>query len=269
MGERPYFNSRPSARGDLSAELPCFNHPISIHAPPRGATRRGEALALDIDISIHAPPRGATVAGAFRNRHLLFQFTPLREGRRRWYAVSLIPSVFQFTPLREGRPLDIGEVGGEDVFQFTPLREGRHARRKPHDFHVAISIHAPPRGATGIMRLVKHGKNVFQFTPLREGRRMHCKAIQFLLNFNSRPSARGDKGKDAQWVSVPISIHAPPRGATEILLALRLSNGLFQFTPLREGRRRLKHLRHERGLFQFTPLREGRLTAKIRDSVAD
>ena len=33
---------------------------ISIHAPPRGATRRGEVYGLQWKISIHAPPRGAT-----------------------------------------------------------------------------------------------------------------------------------------------------------------------------------------------------------------
>ncbi len=34
---------------------------ISIHAPPRGATRFFLVLFLGGEISIHAPPRGATV----------------------------------------------------------------------------------------------------------------------------------------------------------------------------------------------------------------
>ena len=33
-----------------------------------------------------------------------------------------------------------------------------------------ISIHAPPRGATGI-RMAQQAMQKFQFTPLREGRR--------------------------------------------------------------------------------------------------
>ena len=56
----PYFNSRPSARGDVAhrrAEMP---GDISIHAPPRGATREELELVCKIMISIHAPPRGAT-----------------------------------------------------------------------------------------------------------------------------------------------------------------------------------------------------------------
>ena len=56
-----YFNSRPSARGD---------HALTEH----------EGLFF---ISIHAPPRGAThwLNAAFNP--LIFQFTPLREGRLR------------------------------------------------------------------------------------------------------------------------------------------------------------------------------------------
>ena len=78
-----YFNSRPSARGDLMPfrHFPCLS--ISIHAPPRGATAhrpaaqaelhyfnsrpsaRGDLKCLitgcaHLAISIHAPPRGAT-----------------------------------------------------------------------------------------------------------------------------------------------------------------------------------------------------------------
>ena len=78
----PDFNSRPSARGDPS-DLPKFTlRTISIHAPPRGATRF---------------PRGAMW------RFGSFQFTPLREGRR-CLTLSIAPALaFQFTPLREGR----------------------------------------------------------------------------------------------------------------------------------------------------------------------
>ena len=100
------FNSRPSARGDAllicSHELDII---ISIHAPPRGATRirhffwcrlshfnsrpsaRGDrpsslSLSLTIDISIHAPPRGATFVFFVAPHKPVFQFTPLREGRQ-------------------------------------------------------------------------------------------------------------------------------------------------------------------------------------------
>ena len=58
---RCYFNSRPSARGDSSAERRAICPCISIHAPPRGATR-----------GCHQPQKSC-----------IFQFTPLREGRPR------------------------------------------------------------------------------------------------------------------------------------------------------------------------------------------
>ena len=63
---RIYFNSRPSARGDLYEQRSGRGRPISIHAPPRGAT--GEVIeARQLRISIHAPPRGATSS----SRHVL------------------------------------------------------------------------------------------------------------------------------------------------------------------------------------------------------
>ena len=77
----------------------------------------------------------------------------------------------------------------------------------------------------------------FQFTPLREGRH---KAIE-------------DEKK-----ALDISIHAPPRGATDDVMNA-LKPILFQFTPLREGRHGFDTYIQRVGAFQFTPLREGRL----------
>ena len=97
----------------------------------------------------------------------------------------------------------------------------------------------------------------FQFTPLREGRHVHGGGLMALT----------------------ISIHAPPRGATDY--GIRVGGAFsFQFTPLREGRRLQSAIERDvseisihappRGatddvmnalkpiLFQFTPLREGR-----------
>ena len=143
-----HFNSRPSARGDAE--------------------------------------RASSQPAASR-----FQFTPLREGRPERPAASQPPadfnsrpsargdpeppaeapaaSRFQFTPLREGRLRPAGRSTAPKAFQFTPLREGRLCRDE-NERRKYISIHAPPRGATGRHR------------PRLEGRQY----------FNSRPSARGD-----------------------------------------------------------------------------
>ena len=143
---------------------------ISIHAPPRGATRGGDDRERnDFDFNSRPSARGDIRAVCLPFKPT-FQFTPLREGRRHLPTARRGADTFQFTPLREGR---LGFVVQEPVherFQFTPLREGRRGLN--------------PR------RLYQ---NLFQFTPLREGRR--------LLIVSAGTNA-------------PISIHAPPRGAT-------------------------------------------------------
>ena len=55
---------------------------------------------------------------------------------------------------------------------------------------------------------------LFQFTPLREGRRRTSASAEKRTNFNSRPSARGDRNGQHRPRRPCISIHAPPRGAT-------------------------------------------------------
>ena len=185
-----YFNSRPSARGDARcAQLYCEIF-ISIHAPPRGATNRSTDAAYTSCISIHAPPRGATQCASNYIVKFLFQFTPLREGRRQTPLGALKPSDFNSRPSARGdlciyrhpsivqisihappRGATRRIVGFSSVlaFQFTPLREGRLRSSGTLPRQSAISIHAPPRGATQCHEL-KTLEYLFQFTPLREGR---------------------------------------------------------------------------------------------------
>ena len=303
LSRHRHFNSRPSARGDtdsarvtgkalvfqftplregrpqneiclrpvtgfqftplregrpLHATLIGTNRFISIHAPPRGATSaiiginpplydfnsrpsaRGDGAVsktyVDEQISIHAPPRGATVSsGVTVILVTLFQFTPLREGRQEESDGNASNPRFQFTPLREGRRIVKNNNLKIPKFQFTPLREGRlriaitpffavyfnsrpsargDLQRRNRHARIAISIHAPPRGATSDaindikaerisihapprgatgIRMAQQAMQKFQFTPLREGRLCPCGASYFfIVDFNSRPSARGD-----------------------------------------------------------------------------
>ena len=214
---------------------------ISIHAPPRGATaqafallaavlqfqftplREGRldlvALRKELRISIHAPPRGATVTGFARLRRLIFQFTPLREGRRA--VVHLLHNQvaqFQFTPLREGRHYISGKR--------------RHCRS---DFNSRPSARGDAHSAA-----VRCFSAAFQFTPLREGRLFRRLSNVKKHYFNSRPSARGDARLVGCAQAPPISIHAPPRGATSRFFHAAFA-ALFQFTPLREGRHGIKN----------------------------
>ena len=184
-------------------------------------------------ISIHAPPRGATKGIYGGEVSLLFQFTPLREGR-------LVRS-----------PYD----GSEEQFQFTPLREGRRSAGLGRS-RSNISIHAPPRGATDEDK-AKLWDNKFQFTPLREGRRFSAAYVEAHDDFNSRPSARGDTYSPKQ-PHLPTHFNSRPSARGDIKLQVRLYSSPFQFTPLREGRQKLRGATFWHTKFQFTPLREGR-----------
>ena len=143
------FNSRPSARGDMTQATLYIGLNISIHAPPRGATPYVYISGSARNISIHAPPRGATIQNFRQGRKKVFQFTPLREGRRGAGTTTAIDNLlisihapprgatihtdtlrnalahFNSRPSARGDARRVREVGGLGPFQFTPLREGR------------------------------------------------------------------------------------------------------------------------------------------------
>ena len=78
-----------------------------------------------------------------------------------------------------------------------------------------ISIHAPPRGAThhGQCRCLYSSISIH--APPRGATRTEKLTYELLYNFNSRPSARGDRHTHLHSCIGYISIHAPPRGATD------------------------------------------------------
>ena len=204
------------------------------------------------------PSARGDAAGELLHIRTVFQFTPLREGRRRSGCWISRAKDFNSRPSARGDLFPNHQDCGASHFNSRPSARGDCF---PHRLEVEriISIHAPPRGATGSPRLTFQRQN----------------------NFNSRPSARGDPLVIPRSVTMPISIHAPPRGATEKQGGLKAST-TFQFTPLREGRpnirnaweyvpriisihapprgatNRAERRRAARDIFQFTPLREGR-----------
>ena len=145
---------------------------------------------------------------------LAFQFTPLREGRHRKKMRKRALHDFNSRPSARGDGLQCGIILSGQTFQFTPLREGRLGKANQVCCRLAISIHAPPRGATAPVRAAhQHNgdfnsrpsargdcprrdgirqERLFQFTPLREGRRWLPSRPSQAHHFNSRPSARGD-----------------------------------------------------------------------------
>ena len=167
----------------------------------------------------------------------------------------------------------------EEIFQFPPLREGRRwtpQRRLPP---LPISIPAPARGATANF-FTPSSTVLFQFPPLREGRRLFpylCPQTYFYFNsrpcargdrprparrsrrndFNSRPCARGDIYRKSACALSRISIPAPARGATNSRIFPLPSPYVFQFPPLREGRRNPKEKQQKQAYFNSRPCARG------------
>ena len=252
-----HFNSRPSARGDEEAHQRAREAHISIHAPPRGAT--------------------VTSISSFKPRSE-FQFTPLREGRRARLCQSPASYQFQFTPLREGRPPFFVAVFGLSHFNSRPSARGdasaRNVPRKPlisihapprgatkgnviADERYIISIHAPPRGATATRRGFLTPV-LFQFTPLREGRRLAGSPCDVSRHhFNSRPSARGDDGERVRFAAWCYFNSRPSARGDSHFPSSTTERGVFQFTPLREGRLNAVQYEHSQDYFNSRPSARG------------
>ena len=186
----PYFNSRPSARGDRlqHPSKPLF--PISIHAPPRGATVQIGAGFLRGAISIHAPPRGATRADCHKNR---FPRT-----------ISI------HAPPRGATSPRIRGNGFRLISIHAPPR-GATCRFACCFLAFCISIHAPPRGATCKGRSSPEAHQHFNSRPSARG---DCTVRCGRCNpayFNSRPSARGDSRRLPDCVTTVLFQFTPLR----------------------------------------------------------
>ena len=233
-----HFNSRPSARGDPPRNPLAAQQPFQF-TPLREGRRHLDtrAVCLRLNISIHAPPRGATRRARGTQVAEIFQFTPLREGRPDFLTPPPPhPSISIHAPPRGAtsqifvqqtrQTISIhapprGATRGcstrltrSSTFQFTPLREGRHKAAVPAVPARFISIHAPPRGATPYVFPLLVAPTLFQFTPLREGRRTSNRICYKLCQ---------------------ISIHAPPRGATVYFTRFSMSGGYFNSRPSARG----------------------------------
>ena len=210
------FQFTPLREGRLCRGLYfLYRPPISIHAPPRGATPQERGVHHQRRISIHAPPRGAT-RWARRSIPwtLYFNSRPSARGDKIEDAAITNAKIISIHAPPRGATFGTFPLVCPKRFQFTPLREGRLPPTALIWQCRHISIHAPPRGATP-HHIRRAGYDKFQFTPLREGRRNSFTTTITPYYFNSRPSARGDLFCwDVVYHAELISIHAPPRGAT-------------------------------------------------------
>ena len=190
------FNSRPSARGDIN-RLQASQSSMYFNSRP---SARGDILQRPA-------------------RCLLHDFNSRPSARGDLEQVGDIVGVdkFQFTPLREGRPFSSqGDGRRNRHFNSRPSARGDGVDSDGKPTKAIISIHAPPRGATGSVSLIGQ-QNSFQFTPLREGRRGQARRRNEHPEISIHAPPRGATGLgDLIVEKVDISIHAPPRGATRV-----------------------------------------------------
>ena len=104
------------------------------------------------------------------------------------------------------------ETMGELSFQFT-RPQGARPFLRPSTFHLAVSIHAPARGATTTMQCSVNDLR-FQFTRPQGARPNQLQTAKARNGFNSRARKGRDIGKADNQRMLRVSIHAPARGAT-------------------------------------------------------
>ena len=186
---------------------------ISIHAPPRGATNQPPRVTRIGIISIHAPPRGATWSFPPSRDYPTFQFTPLREGRLKTQEFHAMAAISIHAPPRGATSIRAVCTSSASAFQFTPLREGRPAGQSAMGNRNDFNSRPSARGDQVCMDFAPAG--AFQFTPLREGRQYTpCPSgVRYLFQFT--PLREGRRLGHASYAITAISIHTPPRGATQ------------------------------------------------------
>ena len=221
-----------------------------------------------------------------------FQFTPLREGRRTGRADSPPAPHFNSRPSARGDHRFDGNGRAAERFQFTPLREGRrriraeslsggHFNSRPsargdafssaaRKGMILISIHAPPRGATGQRQKGFSSRSHFNSRPSARGDDAADKGGMLALQFQFTPLREGRLAGGVDKISKnEISIHAPPRGATSPPRWTPWPPTYFNSRPSARGDSQQQRAPQPLRKFQFTPLREGRRRLSSADGSSD
>ena len=144
-------------------------------------------------ISIHAPARGATETVWTSLDGKVFQFTPLREGRRQHDQRGRVEKDISIhAPARGATPETFAGYTGAPVFQFTPLREGRP--RSVSKAASAENFNSRPceRGDQGDGLAHRPVRN-FNSRPCERGDNKRNDIPRSRKHFNSRPCERGDR----------------------------------------------------------------------------
>ena len=189
---------------------------ISIHAPPRGATRTGRPLyALSHHFNSLPSARGDLASALSQTSYQNFNSRPSARGDGWIIQASNAEDISIHAPPR-GATVPRHSCDRQERISIHAPPRGATVPRHSCDRQERISIHAPPRGATVYSLPVRCTIPISIHAPPRGatagyGQPLACE------NFNSRPSARGDRDvPPAGRAGIVISIHAPPRGATEM-----------------------------------------------------
>ena len=221
------------------------------------------------NISIHAPPRGATSPSPTFSIAEIFQFTPLREGRL--CARHFLPARHPISIHAPPRGATSGSAHSGFIgcyFNSRPSARGDSAIRSAH--HPSTHFNSRP-SARGDERaeIARNTADKFQFTPLREGRRARRDRTQHRRQISIHAPPRGATNEVIrQRKKRNISIHAPPRGATTLPAAGILNRRHFNSRPSARGDGTVSKSALCVIRFQFTPLREGRLPRMLSEGEA-
>ena len=235
------FNPRARTGRDIGLAAGCRRTGVSIHAPARGATRWHASFTCHCGVFQSTRPHGAR-RSTDPNRVTKREFQSTRPHGARHADANAFVEEAGFNPrARTGRDLD--DVANWEVPQcFNPrARTGRDLRLVVGAFqHLAVSIHAPARGATssqlGTHRLTtcfnpraRTGRDSWRRAGMRSVRGFNPRArtgrdfaayehetdaqqFQSTRPHGARPSKHGGPEHDCC-----VSIHAPARGATGYL----------------------------------------------------
>ena len=167
-----------------------------------------------------------------------FNSRPCERGDWYTWGASIQPNIFQFTPLREGRRAAAlrrpAHTARHQDFNSRPCERGDLLVQGCGPLDAPISIHAPARGATqcATSRLPSWGH--FNSRPCERGDPIASRSCCTIsADFNSRPCERGDARSGVAAGHRGISIHAPARGATFFYRPVVIADSISIHAPAR------------------------------------
>ena len=145
----PLREGRPSKQTELDGLGEFQSTPLR-----EGRHYENQLKAVSKEVSIHAPPRGATSRKSYSRGSQSFNPRPSARGDPKDYREKMNTIVFQSTPLREGRRHKMNHLKPlPKSFNPRPSARGDMTYEELTSNIGVVSIHAPPRGATKAERL--------------------------------------------------------------------------------------------------------------------